>query len=399
MTASEVLAGVALLLKCTVFYFAFVALAGLFRKRREWPASPPTFRFAVVIAARNEEAVIGRLVKSLLDQEYPRELFDVFVVPNNCIDDTAGAAFRAGAEILLCEEPVRQKGDALRQAFGQLNGKGYDAYVVFDADNVVDRQYLQKTNDAFCAGAQVAKGRQMALNPWQSWVAGCYDLYFAGFDLLFNLPRAKGNLSAKLVGTGFAVRADALEQLGGWNTATIAEDAEFAAQCALADIRVCWAPGAITYDEQPCGFGTSIHQRKRWCSGVIQVGRKMLPALMQKPRSPLRWDFLLFLLTAQLQPVSVLLLCLGWLCNLPEAGLQYGALIGSLALYWLGCVAFAGVLQRISRPADRRNCRAVLLFPLFMASWIPLQVLALFHKTTGWRAIPHGTQAEQVVRS
>lgn len=397
MSVSQVLAGLALLLKGTVLYFAFVALTGLFRKKRAWPASPPSLRFAVVIAARNEEAVIGRLVKSLLDQDYPRELFDVFVVPNNCTDDTAGAAFRAGAEILLCEGQVRQKGDALRQAFWQLEGRNYDAYLVFDADNVVDRQYLQKTNDAFCAGAQVVKGRQMALNPRQSWVAGCYDLYFAGFDLLFNLPRAKGDLSAKLVGTGFALRAGLLKAMGGWNTATIAEDAEFAAQCALAGVRVCWAPEAVTYDEQPCDFWTSMHQRKRWCSGVIQVGRKMLPALFRAPCAPLRRDVLLFLLTAQLQPVSLLLLCLSGLCDLPEAGLQGGALLGSLALYWLGSTAFAALLQRFSRPAERRNPRAVLLFPLFMASWMPLQVLALFYKTTGWRAIPHGGQKAPVI--
>ena len=394
MSVSEVLAGVSLLLKCTVFYFAFVAVTGLLRKKSKCPSALPTTRFAVVIAARNEEAVIGRLVKSLAAQDYPRELFDVFVIPNNCADDTAGAAFRAGAEILLCEEPVRQKGDALRQAFEQLNGKGYDAYLVFDADNVVDRQYLQKTNDAFCAGAQVVKGRQMALNPRQSWVAGCYDLYFAGFDLLFNLPRARGNLSAKLVGTGFAVRADVLEQMGGWNTSTIAEDAEFAAQCALAGIRVCWTPEAITYDEQPCSFVTSIYQRKRWCSGVIQVGRKMLPSLVHAPHSPLRRDILLFLLTAQLQPVSVLLLCISGLCTLSEADFHSMELMGSPALYWLGCVIFAMVLQCISRPADRRNTWAALLFPLFMASWVPLQVLALFRKTTDWQVIPHGANKE-----
>lgn len=402
MSVSQILTGLALLLKGTVLYFAFVALTGLFRKKRGWPASPPGLRFAVVIAARNEEAVIGRLVKSLAAQDYPRELFDVFVVPNNCTDDTAGEAFRAGAEILPCEGPVRQKGDALRQAFRQLEGKGYDAFVVFDADNLVDRQYLQKTNDAFCAGARVVKGRQMALNPRQSWVAGCYDLYFAGFDLLFNLPRAKGALSAKLVGTGFALRADLLKELGGWNTATIAEDAEFSAQCALAGVRVCWASEAVTYDEQPCDFWTSMRQRKRWCSGVIQVGRKMLPALFRATRTPLRRDMLLFLLTAQLQSVSVLLLLLGGLCTLWETGLRIGALLGPLALYWLGGVLFAAVLQAVSRPAHRSGFRAALLFPLFMASWMPLQVLALFYKTTGWRAIPHGepkAPARQSVRS
>ena len=136
MELSMVFAALSLLFKATTVYFAAVALRWMFIKRKRWPQAAPRTRFAVVIAARNEEAVIGRLVKSLMEQDYPRELFDVYVAPNNCTDDTAGAAFQAGAQILFCDYPVRQKGDALRQAFCQLDGRGYDAFVVFDADNV-----------------------------------------------------------------------------------------------------------------------------------------------------------------------------------------------------------------------------------------------------------------------
>ena len=396
MILSEILAWSSLLMKSTVLYFAYIALRWVFAKRKKWPETAPKMRFAVVVAARNEEAVIPRLVESLLGQEYPRELFDVYIVPNNCTDDTAGAALRAGANILSCQQPVHQKGDALRQAFEQLDCCGYDGYVVFDADNVVDRYYLKQTNDAFCAGAQVVKGRQVALNPKQSWVAGCYDMYFAGFDLLFNLPRANSMRSAKLVGTGFAVHRSVLKQLGGWNTQTIAEDAEFSAQCALAGVRVCWAPEAITYDEEPCSFWVSLRQRKRWCSGVLQVGRKMLPELAVSHRSTLCLDMLFFLLTAQLQPVSALLMITSQTVNLFSGNLSIQALVISVNLYWLICSMLAAVLQRISRGKESRNFRSVLLFPLFMLSWMPLQILALFHKTTNWQQIRHGMQEPKI---
>lgn len=390
MEISHVFTLIGLLLKVTTVYFAFIALRWMFCKPKHWAAAPPVTRFAVVIAARNEEAVIGRLVSSLLNQNYPKELFDVYVVPNNCTDDTANVAFQAGANILLCDYPVRQKGDALRQAFCQLEGKGYDAFLVFDADNVVDRQYLQKTNDAFCAGARVVKGRHAAWNPKDSWVSGCYDLYFAGFDLLFNRPRANGGLSAKLIGTGFAAHRTVLEQLGGWNTGTIAEDAEFSAQCAMAGIRVCWAPDALTYDEEPCSFWVSLHQRKRWCSGVMQVGRAMIPRLMGQKMSALRWDMVLFLMTAQLQPVSALLLAVNRLFAAMEGGFSFWAFLQMTALYWLGCAVFGAMLALLCRTKERRNWRSVALFPVFMASWLPLQVLALFKNTTHWREIRHG---------
>ncbi len=387
----EILQGLSLILKVTTVYFAAVALRWMFAKKHSWPEAAPRTRFAVVIAARNEEAVIGRLVESLLAQDYPRSLFDVFVVPNNCEDDTAGAAFRAGAEILLCDYPVRQKGDALRQAFRQLEGRDYDAYVVFDADNVVNRDYLKRTNDAFCVGAQVVKGRQLALNPRESWVAGCYDLYFALLDVVYNRPRANGGLSAKLVGTGFALHRSVLEQLGGWNTQTIAEDAEFAALCAAADIRVCWAPRAVTYDEEPNSFALSLRQRKRWCSGVMQVAEGQLPTLLHG-KGRLCRDMRLFLLTAALAPLSLLL---GLLSRLLAPGMTDLTFLGLTAgLCWLVGAALTLALQRVTRPRERRNPLAAVLFPLFMVSWTPLQVLALFRRTTVWEPVCHGEGRE-----
>ncbi len=387
MELSSVLTIIGLLLKFTTVYFAYIALRWMFIKPKEWLQARPTIRFAVVIAARNEQAVIGRLVSSLLDQDYPRELFDVFVVPNNCTDDTAGEAFRAGANILLCDYPVRQKGDALRQAFFQLEKRDYDAYVVFDADNVVDRHYLQRTNDAFSSGAEVVKGRQVALDPKSSWISGCYDIYFCGFDRIFNRPRANAGLSAKLVGTGFAVHRTALEKLGGWDTQTIAEDAEFAAQCALCDIPVAWAPQAVTFDEEPDDLLVSIHQRKRWCSGVIQVGRLMLPQLLVFGHGKLCRDLCFFLLTSQLAPVSLLLMLMSRLLDPPGVT----ALLLGTACSWIACSAGAVVLLLLERPAGRRNYCSALLFPLFMLTWAPLQVLALFRNTTHWREIRHGS--------
>jgi len=392
MEIFRVFALLSLLMKGTAVYFAAVALRWMFRQPECWPGAPAVTRFAVVIAARNEEAVIERLVNSLMAQEYPGSLFDVYVVPNNCTDNTANAALRAGAKILLCDDPVHCKGDALRQAFCRLKDCGYDAFVVFDADNVVDKHYLQKTNDAFQGGARVVKGRQVALNSRESWIAGCYDIYFSMFDVFFNRPRANGGLSVKLVGTGFALHHSVLEQLGGWSTQTLAEDAEFSAQCALAGIRVCWAPEALTYDEEPCSFTVSIHQRKRWCSGVLQVSRKLLPDLMRRPCSPLRWDMLCFLLTAQLQPVSALLLLCSQLCSRGAGNRSPLALLLMLTAYWLGCSGLACLLQLLDRPKVRRNRKSMLLFPLFMASWMPLQILAFFHKTTRWREIRHGQQ-------
>ena len=220
-----------LLLKAASLWFLAVALFGL-RKPKRYAVCAPRTRFACLVAARNEEAVIGALVESLKKQDYPDALYDIFVIPNNCTDDTEAAALCAGAKIFRCFEPVRCKGDALHEAVAWLLPQRYDAFCVLDADNVADEQFLARMNDAFCAGAQVCKGVMRAKNPYDSWLSGCYGLYFTLFDTFFSRARMSCGLSSKLVGTGFAVHRAVLERFGGWNTSTIAEDAEFAAQCA-----------------------------------------------------------------------------------------------------------------------------------------------------------------------
>lgn len=387
-------------LKIFTLYFAAVAVFAL-RRRKRFPRSAPQTRFAVVVAARNEEAVIGNLVCSVLSQEYPEALRDVYVVPNNCTDFTETAAAAAGAEIIHCLGPVSSKGDALHQAFAQLLPKGYDAFLVFDADNVLAPDYLSRMNDAFASGAQVCKSRTRAQNPTASGVAGCYGLYNVIFDLIWNRARAACGLSAKLVGTGFGFRREVLEHLGGWNTSTIAEDAEFAAQCAGAGYRVCWVPDALNYDEEPNSFRLSLRQRKRWCSGVMQVAKQEVGRLWRTgvPRPALRWDITMFLLAPFTQAASGLLLLLGILAGV-LTGDATGLVVAlcSLGLYCVGGMALGVLLCLLGGYGLQGMTKTIVLFPVFMASWLPLQVISLFRDTKQWYAVAHNGQGAPIAR-
>lgn len=380
-----------LCLKVFTLYFAAVALFAL-KKRRRYPVAPPRTRFAVVIAARNEERVIGDLVHSVLRQDYPPYLRDVYVVPNNCTDFTEAVARAAGAEIIHCLGPVHSKGDALHQAFDQLMDLGYDAFLVLDADNTLAPDYLSRVNDAVAAGAEVFKTRTRAANPTAAPVAGCYGLYNTCFDLVWNRPRLACGLSAKLVGTGFGFTRAVLEDLGGWNTATIAEDAEFAAQCARTGRRVWWVPDAVNYDEEPVSFRLSLRQRKRWCSGVMQVGKRELGKLWsgEAPRPMLRWDMTMFLLASFAQALSGLLLVGSVAVNALTGGVSaLLPVLWAVGLYYVGGAALGALLCLLGGYGLRGMAGTVLLFPIFMASWLPLQMVSLFKDTRQWRPIAH----------
>lgn len=396
---------IGVLLKLISLYFGGIACFA-FKKEIQYPSAKKMRRFAVITAARNEESVIGDFVESIQKQTYPYELFDVFVIPNNCTDHTERTAEAYGAEIIHCPFPVKCKGDALHQALMQLQNKGYDAFCIFDSDNIVKPDFLLKMNDAFDAGAKVAKGRQLASNPHTSWVSGCYNLYFNLFHLFFNKARCACGLSAKLVGTGFAVDKDALEKLGGWNTITIAEDAEFSAQCALLGERVWWVPDAITYDEQPTSFRVSLLQRRRWCSGIMQVGKLHLKDLVKRLHKPNRAyaaDFSMFLMGAFAQAFSVIPLGLTFLAATLDGKEGIFNFIQVMSVYFviyyvIMCLLAALLtLHQEKGGIPKQMYKAIFLFPIFMASWIPLQVISLFRETSSWTEIRHTGKNEKTI--
>ena len=384
---------ITLLLRAAGAWFAAVALFAL-RRPRAAERHVPRTRFACLIAARNEEAVIAALVESLRRQDYPDELYDVYVIPNNCTDGTEARALTAGAKILRCAEPVRCKGDALHEAVARLLPRGYDAFCVFDADNVAEEHFLARMNDAFCGGALVCKGAMRVKNPYDSWVSGCYGLYFTMFDVFFSRARMNCGLSSKLVGTGFAVHRTVLERFGGWNTSTIAEDAEFSAMCAAAGIRVHFVPDALTYDEAPVRFSVSFRQRRRWCSGIMDTAAGRSGALLsalRRQRSMLALDALLVVNAPFLQALTPAPLAMAAVSAIVQ-GQLVGALLSGAAAFCggaLGLTVFAAVLARLGGYRDRRMMRSILGFPIFMAAWLPIQVLSLVSRTRSWQPIAH----------
>lgn len=387
---------IALTIALKAFTFWFFLTALLFWKRpAPYARRAPQTRFACLVPARNEEAVIGALTRSLRAQNYPDALYDIYVIPNNCTDGTEDAARAAGAKIFRCFDPVTRKGDALHEAVAWLLPRGYDAFCVFDADNVVHPDFLARMNDAILAGAKVAKARLLVKNPRASWVAGCYALYFTLNEVFFNRSRANLGLSAKLVGTGFAVHRDVLTRLGGWNTSTIAEDAEFSAQCAALGVRVWWVPDAVTYDEAPVSFRVSLTQRRRWCSGIMSTSERQLPRLLTPAPEANRArvaDAVFFLCAPFAQALSfvpALLLVLG---AAAQGMLEAWAALAGLSLLGAlgGSLLAAGALAALC--AQKLSAPGILLFPLFMASFLPLQILSLFCPAKQWKAIRHGCQ-------
>ncbi len=385
-----------------VYFIGIILLGACQRRRPQFPTAPPKKRIAALVAARNEEAVIEGVVRTLMGQNYPRELFDVWVVPNNCSDDTERVAREAGARILQCTDPVKSKGDVLRFAFSKLLAMGeYDGFCLFDADNIVDPGFLGVANSALCAGWRIAQGFRDSKNSRGSWVAGGMSVFYWFMSALFNRGRAALNMSAMLNGTGVMISSDLLEEVG-WDTHTLTEDLEFTAQCGILGVKIGWMEDAITYDEQPDGFWCSITQRRRWFAGSVQCLRRYGPALWKQALVRGKFqalDFGLFFLGNLVQIISLIPGIAGILQAVRYGiehrvlGLMAAAAAGALVLVFAASSALAALIVAMSGRHPRRELPGILGFWLILLSWGPANLSALIVPPK-WKPIPHGSSAD-----
>lgn len=369
------------------------------RRPADYGFHPARTRFAILIAARNEELVIGPLINSLLAQDYPSDLYDIWVVPNNCTDNTALAARNFGARVLECTAPVKSKGEVLRFAYNRLRGRRYDAWLVFDADNVVDPRFLAEMNNARMAGARAAQGYRDSKNPYDTAVSGCSSIYYWMMDRFHNGGKAGLGVSAMIGGTGFMVTQALLDRLGGWRTETISEDLEITAQAVLAGERVAYVPRAVTYDEQPLTWEQSFTQRRRWSSGTLQVAQRYLPALNEaqadRPRLSL-FDFEATLLLPAYQLAALVgLACtalsaaLGGRTLLQALLLGLAGALGNLAWAALTATVAAGLVITLEGKWNRRLWKGLAAYWLFLLTWLPITACSFWKKTTVWEEIRH----------
>ena len=376
----------------SIYYVAFVLFA--IKKHPQHQKYEPKHRFAIVIAARNEEMVIASLVNSLNKQNYPKELFDIYVVPNNCIDDTKEKALEAGAKILECQYPVSSKGEVLGHSFNQLMSieYDYDAFCVFDADNIVDQNFLTEMNNALCDGSRLAQGYRETKNPYDTWITGSYNVYFTVVNRFINHAKYNANMSAYISGTGFMVSVDVLKKSGGWRTSTLSEDTEFTLSCIINGEKIDWVPEAITYDEQPLTLKQSLVQRKRWSSGAMQLLSLYYKKIFERTTSKnfiQNLDCIMSLLAIYIQILSIVQLLLTMFATMLLPTISLMNVLTPLIISYISTVVLAVAVLALDHKLNHHCIKGILTFWLFIMSWTPINIISLFKKTTQWYEIKH----------
>ena len=391
----------ALFFVCYSYQFFYVAVALL--KRKKFTCRNENHRIAVLIAARNEENVIGQLLDSIHAQKnYPMDHVDIYVGADNCTDDTARVARERGAIVFERHDTVHVgKGYVLNEMLKRIKRPGrkhYDAYLVLDADNILDPNFISEIEKVYSSGYEIVTCYRNSKNYGDNWISAGYALWFLREAQYLNNARMRLGSSCAVSGTGFLFSDGVLEACGGWNFFLLTEDIEFTIDNVVRGEKVGYAAGAVLYDEQPTSFAQSWRQRMRWSKGYLQVFRKYASELFS---GIARGSFSCYDMTMNIMPAAVLT-GLSIVVNLGAAAInvfhyhEWDVLAISalqtvmnlyLTLFVLGAVTTATEWRSIHCAAWKKIAY-VFTFPVFMLTYVPIVVQSLF-VTPEWTHIDH----------
>ena len=384
----------------TIYWlYQFIISLCSFVKIKEKPLKEDKqHRFMTIIPAHNEEKVVVNLIESLKKLDYPKDLYDIYVIADNCTDKTAEVAKKAGAIVYeRFDEAHKTKGHALQWFLAQKieEDAPYDAFCIFDADNIVDENFLKVMNKKLCQGEEVVQGYRDIKNPTDNWITAGYALFYWTMHRMYHLARYNIGLSPLLNGTGFMVKFDVVKP-NGWETETLTEDIEFSLKQIIQGRKLGWATDAIVYDEQPTSFKQSWSQRSRWTVGHMQCLKTytgQLAKALKEHKTLMNFDGLLYI--AGTTPMLVLTFGVMLLNIIMYAAKEMSTLLliinvlNYLIPTLLLPVGTAVIVMILEKKPIKPMIKGLLCYPLFMGTWVLINLKCLFKRETSWEKIEH----------
>jgi len=360
------------------FYYFSVSLAGWFRRTEPDAGQfPAVSRFALIVPSHNEEKVVGKIVRNLKAMKYPHELYDIFVIADNCTDGTAQVARDSGAIVLERFNHVQKgKGYSLEWMFNQLSQKDahYDAVCVFDADNLVSSNFLAEMNKHLSLGHKVVQGYLDSKNPFDSWISANNSIAFWIGNRMFQLPRYYLGLSAVLGGTGMMIATDVLQQIG-WGATCLTEDLEFTVKVALKGMKVYWSHEAVVYDEKPLTMEQSIRQRVRWMQGQADVIGRFWRKLIRQAVGKRDWvalDLAVYLVQPIIVVVNFFCLAMGIFFMIVSPQPVTGTMADMLPALFIGLLYINVIFLILEGQYSLKTLAFFLTFPFYNLTWAPI---------------------------
>ncbi len=386
---------------CICYSYQFLYVIVSLMKKDKPHQETKAHRFAVLIAARNEETVINHLIDSINTQTYDQGEVTVFVVADNCTDQTAACARKMGAIVYERFDQTKiGKGHAMEFLLNQME-KDYapfDGYFVFDADNVLDQNYILEMNKTFSDGYDIITSYRNSKNYGDNWISSGYAIWFLWESEFLNRGRMLLGTSCAVSGTGFFFSRRIIEKYGGWKFFLLTEDIQFTVDNVLSGEKIGYCRQAMLYDEQPVKFQQSFRQRMRWAKGFFQVfhryGLDLFKGSLQRNTSC--YDMLMVIMPAIILTLFTLIfngsmILFGDYTTYQDdlIMMMMGRMILNmyLMLVFIATVTIATQWKNIHTTSFKKLAY-IFTFPFFMFTYIPITIVAFFKKVE-WQPIEH----------
>ena len=386
---------------CICYSYQFLYVIVSLMKKDKPHQETKAHRFAVLIAARNEETVINHLIDSINTQTYDQGEVTVFVVADNCTDQTAACARKMGAIVYERFDQTKiGKGHAMEFLLNQME-KDYapfDGYFVFDADNVLDQNYILEMNKTFSDGYDIITSYRNSKNYGDNWISSGYAIWFLWESEFLNRGRMLLGTSCAVSGTGFFFSRRIIEKYGGWKFFLLTEDIQFTVDNVLSGEKIGYCRQAMLYDEQPVKFQQSFRQRMRWAKGFFQVfhryGLDLFKGSLQRNTSC--YDMLMVIMPAIILTLVTLIfngsmILFGDYTTYQDdlIMMMMGRMILNMyfMLVFIATVTIATQWKNIHTTSFKKLAY-IFTFPFFMFTYIPITIVAFFKKVE-WQPIEH----------
>ena len=387
-----------------IYQYYYIIVVLLKNKNEKSKGKNIMNKFAVIVSARNESDVIEEFIHTVDLQDYPSDLIDVYVIADNCSDDTAQKARIAGAHVYeRFDNKKVGKGYALDFLFKILRSKKtkYDGYFIFDADNLLSRNYISEMNRVFNREYKIVTSYRNSKNYDSNWISAGYSLWFLRESKYLNYARMLLNNSCAVSGTGFLISSEIIDKNNGWKYHLLTEDIEFTIDSIINGEKIGYCNSACFYDEQPTSFKDSWNQRMRWSKGFYQVffkyGYNLFKSIF-KNKDFSCYD--MFMTISPMMLISIVMILFNssiFLYSLISNDFQTSKLaIGYVLSYFFNTylmMYLLGLLTTITE-WNRIQCKGykkifyTFTFPIFMFTYMPISICSIFKKVE-WKQIKH----------
>lgn len=358
-------------------------------------------RVAILVAARDESKVIAGLLESIQRQTVNVPPEDVYVIVETLDDPTVQICKRYHDTVILREDLNKQrKGYALDEAIRQIlaRDRHYDAYFIFDADNILSEDYLEEMLKIYATGYEIATGYRNSKNGNTNVISAVSSLTFSMINVMSNRNRATHGANIIFSGTGYYIAGDLIEEWQGWPFQSLTEDYELSLYATLHSLTTFYNEKAMFYDEQPTKYRQTVAQRVRWIKGYFSARKKYIPLIRVKKHGNNYGS----LVKERIGVRPAIFAILGFLaiivgvvielCTLGKALDIIAAIPGILVFVYI--VLMLITIEMLKREkldlTTKTKLKAVLFNPIYLATYIPCALKALLKKDVSWTKIKHG---------